>query len=195
MRTLCLVTMTWMALGLAPEAGAEPPRLAPFARVRPISREAEALIREGAERSTTIRTMLARIEVSDVIVYVDTQITPRRLVAAWTRFVSSSPVSRVLRVHVDPTYPRQVRLALLGHELRHVIEIVEAPGIRTVEDMLRHYRTHGVETGDNQYDTAAAVETGYIVSDELLRSRGAARLAALRERDRRALSSGGSIGG
>src|SRR5690606_39007480 len=127
MRTLFLIIATSMAAGLAAHAAAEPPQLDPFARVRPLSREAQALLLEGAERSATIRHMLARIEASDVIVYVDTHVAPRRIVAAWTRFVSSSPISRMLRVHVDPTYTRHVQLALLGHELRHVLEIVEAP--------------------------------------------------------------------
>ncbi len=195
MRTLFLFIATSMAVGFAAQVGAEPPQLDPFARVRPLSREAQALIMEGAERSATIRRMLTRIEASDVIVYVDTQVGPRRIVSAWTRFVSSSPLSRMLRVHVDPTHTRHVQLALLGHELRHVVEIVEAPGIRTAEDMLRHYRTHGVETGDNRYDTPEAVEAGYIVSDELRRNRaGSLRVATMRERDRRALA-GGSIGG
>ncbi|HEX7087001.1 MAG TPA: hypothetical protein VF198_11590 [Vicinamibacterales bacterium] len=194
MRTLLLFIATSMAAGLAAEAAAEPPKLEPFARVRPLSREAQSLLLEGAARSATIRRMLARIEASDVIVYVDTQVTPRRIVSAWTRYVSSSPISRMLRVHVDPTYSRHVQLALLGHELRHVMEIVEAPHIRSAEDMLRHYRTHGVETGYNRYDTPEAVEAGYIVSDELRQSRGSLRVADLRERDRRALA-GGSIGG
>lgn len=188
---------TWLvlaALVFAVQAEAAMPRLEPDSRVRPVSDHALELLAEGADRSPTFRRLLRQIETSDVIVHVEARLGPASLVAASTRFVASGGGRRYLRVRVDTAHPRHVQIALLGHELQHVVEIVEAPSIRSAEDLRRHYRDHGVEVGADRYDTTAARDTGYVVGDELRRSRGALRIAELTGRDRRLLDSV-SVGG
>jgi hypothetical protein len=165
------------------------PRLDPDSRVRPVSNHALALLAEGADRSPTFRRLLREIETSDVIVHVEARLGRASLVAASTRFITSSGGSRYLRVLVDAAHPRHVQIALLGHELQHVVEIVGTPSIRSADDLRRHYREHGVEVGVDRYDTIAARDTGYTVGDELRRSRGALRVAELTSRERRLLDS------
>lgn len=62
------------------------------------------------------------------------------------------------------------QLAMLGHELRHAVEIADAAWIRTDADLAAHYRRIGMETAiaDQQsFETLAAADTGRRVAREL----------------------------
>jgi hypothetical protein len=60
---------------------------------------------------------------------------------------------------------------LLGHELRHALELADAPDVRDAAALVSLYRRIGDSYSDgHRYDTAAARETGRRVRSELVGS-------------------------
>ena len=161
--------------------------------VRPLSAHAEKLLAEGMAGSATFRRMVNRIEASDVIVYVETRPDLRASVGGVMRFVTRSASHRFLLIQVNIAQVRHVQIAMLGHELRHALEVVEQPGIRTSDDLYRYYRQQGVRTGLGTLDSVAAQQAGYVVRHELRSSRGV-RYARATPEEERALT-GASIHG
>ena len=89
-------------------------------------------------------------------------------------FIVPTQGQRYVRVIVTPDRHRTSReqlLALIGHELRHALEVLEHPEITDVATMDALYRTIGTpETGGLKgYETSAARAAGDKVLSELLR--------------------------
>src|SRR5262245_20864179 len=73
-----------------------------------------------AERSPTFRALIAAIEASRLIVYVDEGACRHRTVPSCTQAVGDGPYLRVL---VDPRQPITAVGRQLAHEFQHVAEI------------------------------------------------------------------------
>lgn len=146
------------------------------ARVRSTDPVLSALLREGAERSTTFAGLVDAIGRSNGIVYVEFGYCARaRLDGCVLPYLASSNGDRYLRVLVTPDGNRRNRdqlLALIAHELRHVNEILEHPEVVDVATMEALYRRIGrPETGGlSGYETSAARAAGESVIRELHRS-------------------------
>jgi hypothetical protein len=106
--------------------------------LRAVNRGAAALLQAGSARSSTFRALAAAIDRSDLIVYVDAR--PAALPGS-LQLVAATPACRFVRVLVrTPGLPSE-QVAWLAHELRHAVEIAEAPEIRD-QDSLRRYYQH-----------------------------------------------------
>jgi hypothetical protein len=171
------------ALLIAPLHAAPPMAANPYAHVRAMQRDAADLIAQGMAQSPTFRGLVNQIERSDVIVYVDLRPDMRESIGGSLRFLAKSATHRFLRVQVSRADAPLWRVALLGHELQHAVEVAEAGDIASPDDMRALYHRIGVPTGPDAYDSLAAREAGFTVRDELVASRGGnlrlARLAAL----------------
>ena len=118
-----------IAVGLAAHIHADGLRTPnPNARVRPMQKRVEALLSTGMDRSATFRQLVRRIEGSDVIVYVEARHDLRDGVGASMRFVTRSASDRFLRIQLNADYSNHTLVALLGHELQHVVEVAEHAG-------------------------------------------------------------------
>src|SRR5262249_49621780 len=125
MRAVLAVIAT--ALVIAPLHAAAPPHVAnPYAHVRPIQKDAEALIAEGMAQSPTFRRLVNELEQSDVIVYVDLRPDMRDSIGGSLRFLGKSATHRFLRIQVNRADAPIWRVALLGHELQHAVEVARA---------------------------------------------------------------------
>jgi hypothetical protein len=137
--------------------------------VRCLSRDARALLDMALERSPSIRSLAERLERSDVVVYLQLpgDTNPQAAVAQLT-FVTFAAATRYVLVQVDPwrTVPLE-RLALLGHELHHALEIAQEPGVRDTMTLRALYRRIGHEHGRGQFETEPARITGRRVQAEL----------------------------
>jgi hypothetical protein len=183
-----------VALGLVAQVRADgPAAVDPHARVRPMSRRVEQVMARGMDRSATFRRLVRRIEASDVIVYVETRRDLRAGVGATMRFVTCSASDRFVRVLLNGDYNEHTLVALLGHELQHVVEVAENAGIRSPDDLRAFYRRAGLRTGPDSFDSAAARQTGYVVRDELSARPGEMRLARAGAPDEARLLEGSSI--
>jgi hypothetical protein len=144
------------------------------ARVRSSNTELQALLREGADRSATFSTLVDLVEHSNGIVYIEFGYCAfGHLNACVLPLIASPHGDRYLRVLVTPDKNRRSHdqlLALIAHELRHALEVFDAPEVVDVETMNALYRRIGTpETGGSSgYETSAARAAGDRALSELL---------------------------
>lgn len=138
------------------------------------------LIREGEQRSTTFRALIRRLEQSDVIVYLECGggTAPR---GGRLTFISAAGGLRYVQVHVAQLTYLDQQLAIIGHELRHAVEVADAPEVIDEASLAREYTRIGyvnprVITGI-AFDSDAAVRAGYQVLREITEGQGVLRLA------------------
>lgn len=152
--------------------------------VRALSPEASRLVAEGVERSPYIRSQLDALEKSNVVVYL-THSMPTgsgTCLKGHLRFVSAAAGVRYLGVWVDVLAAPDERLALLGHELHHALEVASEPSVRSEQEMAALYRRIGRETTDECFETREAVLAGLRVRGDLARPAMARNGVVERER-------------
>jgi hypothetical protein len=141
-----------------------------------------AIVR-GLEQSATFRAIFDRLSESDLIVYVRPGFLSGPTAAA-TQLMTSAGGYRYVRVTLEIDPRTDTGLALLGHELWHVLELAEAPWVTTKAALNEHYERIGYRSCDAAlapcYDTEAAVAAGYQVLKELRGVQAPGALHALR---------------
>jgi hypothetical protein len=145
-------------------------RYAPFAHVRPVDHTCAAWLRRGIEASPTLRAMVARIQSSDIIVYLECGQRLRTGVVGITRLAVHTGRYRYVRVSIGNDAAGQAAIATLGHELFHVTELAAAPHVIDGQSVRELYMTLGHQTcsGDPPcFDTADARRAGDRVLREL----------------------------
>jgi len=148
--------------GQSVAAGADP-------RIRTSHPRLAHLLAEGQRRSATFRDLVARLHASDVIVHVEA--APRGYpIDGGLQFVGATPLRRYLRVTVRTTLHNCDLMGLLGHELRHAVEVADRRDVRDQSAFRALYQRIGEPghlVGNETYDTRAAVEAGLRVALEL----------------------------
>jgi hypothetical protein len=144
----------------------------PVPHLRTESKEMRALVDETAQRSPTFRTLVDRLDHTDVIVYVRNQLFTRTMLDGRIGLLSAQGGHRFLIIEISCTRPRIVQMTTLGHELSHALEIASAPSIVDTTSLARHYARIGMEisdgSGQRTFETLEASETGARVRRELL---------------------------
>src|SRR5262245_8831923 len=112
-----------------------------MSRIRPASGFEAGMIVEGVCRSATLRSMVASLEASDVIVYVRMRRLPERSMVGGLEFLGTTATDRILRVTITFPLDRASRTAILGHELQHAIEVAANPEIRNRKTFDEFYRS------------------------------------------------------
>ena len=105
----------------------------------------------------TIRSLIAQLEGSDVIVMLQVGILDRANVDGRTSLITAVPGTRFLRVMISGTRARRRALEMLGHELQHVVEISKAPTVRSEGALGAYMRRIGFETGTQRFETEGAL--------------------------------------
>ena len=86
-------------------------------------------------------------------------------------FMSAVGGYRYVHVRVARLASADVQIALIGHELRHAVEIADAPGVVDASSMAREYQRIGYLSPrlapGVSFDSDAAVEAGYQVLRDL----------------------------
>ena len=170
-------TLLTLFLALSPAEGAlaDPP--APVPRARPLSENAADLLEEARERSSIVAALLDELEATDVIVYVTDVVSPSvNGPLSHMVYLTNDAVSRYLLVRIDHwrVSPSE-RIALLGHELQHALEVAGAPDVRDSLGLKRLYKRIGWESQKDRFESEAAKAVGHRVRSEL--QRGQKRLA------------------
>jgi hypothetical protein len=141
---------------------------APDRRVRTTDARLQALVAEGLNRSRTFAGLLAAVNRTDVIVYIESVLTLPKTTIGRLTMAPRAGAFRYLRVQVRADLTRRETIALIGHELQHALEIGAATDVRDTTDLIRLYERIGhVSGGDHTYDTHAAQDTGRTVRREL----------------------------
>lgn len=138
-------------------------------RLRPQDGRSTALLDAGARRSETFRQLIARINRSDVIVYVEMAPALRGRFAGTLQWVAATKNFRYVRVSLNPELSEQLQIASLGHELQHAVEVIDAPDVVDTPTLMALYRRIGHQRSMHElrWDTAAANRIGEQVRSEL----------------------------
>jgi hypothetical protein len=139
--------------------------------VRSEAPELRALVREGVERSATLARLVDRLQASDVVAYVEYGYSMAHDEDGSVSFLSAAGGRRYLRVLIRWDLLRKQQLAILGHELRHALEIAEALQVVDASSLATLYRRIGKEVARHPhrcFDTDAAVEAGRQVMREVM---------------------------
>jgi hypothetical protein len=175
---LCLL-LAAPVLAAPPEKGRQPewwrdggPRL------RANDSRAAALLQSGIDRSATLRALAECVEASNVFVYVGMKLNMGPGQAGGLTFVGHAIGFRYLRISINPALGADRAIATLGHELQHVIEVIEHPEVTSEASLSGLYRRIGKPSRILQgqgWETDAAQTVGASVHREL----GAAAVAAV----------------
>jgi hypothetical protein len=139
----------------------------PFRHVRTQDGSVRSLLKRGFTRSPTFARLMARLEQSDVIVYVEEASLPSTLDGR----IMMLPVShgrRYVRIQLALRGAPDEAIAVLGHELQHAIEVAQDAGVIDPKTFAALYRRIGTRGGPEIYDTLAAQDVGRTVRRELL---------------------------
>lgn len=116
--------------GQAPVTADEP--AAPsHARVRADDPALTTLIRQATDHSATFCRLVTEIQASDGIVHVTRGRCGHYVRACLLLWMGAAGPNRMLRVVVDSEKTDIETMALLGHELRHALEVLAEPSVRT----------------------------------------------------------------
>jgi hypothetical protein len=183
MRKLALLTLTFgVVLGhgagtfgsvyAEDSASATAPRLV---RVRSESPEIAAVISRASETSATFRGLMATIDATDGLIYVDHGTCGHGVRACLVLNVQVAGPFRILHVRVESRRLDCGLMASIGHELQHAIEILSHPHVTSgAAAYLLYDRIAGQGTGaDNgRFETKAADRAGVEVRHEACRVEG-----------------------
>jgi hypothetical protein len=163
-------------------------------RIRPGSNVLKDAIAAALERSATFRSLAERIERSDLIVYLTCSRFDSVTLAGRTLLVSAQPGLRYVRVQVLCELPHSGLVAIVAHELQHVVEIASATDVVDDPSMVRLFSTIGFSRQQvprpKQFETQAALEIGGRVRREMDQSPPASTLARRDSRERSTRKSG-----
>lgn len=138
-----------------------------MARVRSSSPSITALIQQATERSETFRGIVETINASDGIVYVEEGQCGHGVRACFVAVMKAGP-NRILQVKVDTRKADWDLMGSIGHELRHTIEVLSEPGVRSSGDMYFFYERIGFRgTKGGAVETNAAIDAGQAVRAEV----------------------------
>jgi hypothetical protein len=164
-RILACALMTALIVG---RAGAQTPDKPALPRVRSSDPSVAALIARATEQSATFRGLIAVIDSSDGIVYVERGECGYYVTACLVT-VTTAGSHRLLWIKVDTNKTDCDLTASIGHELRHVVEILSDSDVRNGAEMFLYYLRMGrPQPGVNfRFETTAALEAGIAVKSEI----------------------------
>jgi hypothetical protein len=152
-------------------------------RVRADSEDLRVLISSGLQRSPTLRAIVDRLEASDLIVEVQCGQFKSVLLAGRTVLLSARQSVRYVLVEIACPMADAGALEILGHELRHALEIASSPWVVDEPSLERLYKQIGYSTcakpgGFGEFETADAIEAGERVHHELFHQAASTRRVA-----------------
>jgi hypothetical protein len=141
---------------------------APDRRVRTTDARIQSLLVLGARRSRTFASLIAALNRTDVIVYIEPVSNLPATLAGRLMLLPEAAGQRYLRIQVGSLASSRDLISTIGHELQHALEIAEARGVRDQRALVRLYEQIGrAGSAAHSYDTAAAQRAGRRVRTEL----------------------------
>jgi hypothetical protein len=130
-----------------------------------------SLIHNAMNGSVLFRTLVDRLNRSDVIVYVTSDHSMPSTVEGRMTFVGTAGGRRYVVVSLAWGRSDLRAIATLGHELQHAVEVAETPEIIDAPSLARSYAEFGFPSHGNSngaaYDTHAALDAGERVWEEM----------------------------
>ena len=139
-------------------------------RLRPQSAYIAGLLKAGTARSATMRSLVDRIEASNVIVYIAVNPLLKSHLSGGLTFMTQAGGFRFVRASISRDLTPDQMIATLAHELQHAAEVAEDASVISEATLVAMYRRIGLPsraTGPG-FETVAAQEMGYQVRRELV---------------------------
>jgi hypothetical protein len=138
-------------------------------RVRAGDARIQMLMMEGVRRSATFASLIAALNATDVIVYIEPVRRLPPLLSGRMLLIPHSPGGpRYLRIQVMTQASGNDLIATIGHELQHALEVAAATDVQDQLGLERLYQQIGQAGIDKRsYDTEAARTTGRKIRAEL----------------------------
>jgi hypothetical protein len=137
--------------------------------VRTIDSRLRELIATGVRQSPIFRTLVDRLNRSTVIVYVEDRLLSGRLSGRLTLIGGGQDGWRYLRIEIECRQSTVNRIAALGHELQHAVEIADAGAAADETSIRALYGQIGFATDDSRrhFESDAAKDAGNRVRRQL----------------------------
>jgi hypothetical protein len=157
-----LVLLTSFIAGTEPRDGSH---------VRTMDKRLRNAIDEGLARSDLFRGLIARLDGSDVIVYIEPECPMSSRLFGRLRLLGAGGDRRYVNVRISCMLTVTQQIAALGHELRHAVEIADAPSVVDDASLAAEYHRVGfasrvMRRGDG-YESRAAIDAAQQVWAEL----------------------------
>jgi hypothetical protein len=112
-------------------------------RVRTADVFLQKLLRDGVVTSPTLRKLVARLQASDVVVYLSRDRNLQTPLEGKTTFTTAAGSVRYVAIGVAWGRIPTLTIATIAHELQHAVEIADAPWVIDEESLAREYRRIG----------------------------------------------------
>ena len=142
--------------------------MAADSHIRSTSADVRAAIDQGIRASATFHQMAQSVEASDSIVFFAEGSCggARR---ACLIDVTTAGQRRILWVIVNLRLEPSQRdlVASIGHELRHTLEVISEPSIRSIGEQFGLYTRIGIRLPGGGFETVAAIDAESRIRDEV----------------------------
>jgi hypothetical protein len=134
------------------------------------------ILETAAASSPTLHALVTRLQASDVVAFVDYDMSQHSRLAGHLSFVSSAAGTRYVRIRVAYLGVAAMQAAVVGHELRHAVEVADNSSIVDVNSLERLFGRIGFENraggsiGARTFETRAAQDAGDHIMRELRQS-------------------------
>jgi hypothetical protein len=131
------------------------------------------LLNYGTPRSALLQALVDRLESSDVVVYLRCDRQLRSKLSGQLSYVGTSGGLRYVLIRVRHIGDRLRQIALVGHELRHAVEVADAPEIVDRQSLQAAYSRIGYVNrfasvgGIMAFESDQAVQAGTRILREL----------------------------
>jgi hypothetical protein len=162
-----LIVLCWMLTISIGVQDAEPSNAVTW-HIRTVDRQLMDAVHRGVTRSPTFKQLVDRLLDSDVIAYLERGDSLPHGIGGDVTFIAVGGEWRYIRVRIGREMSRDQRIAMLGHEMRHVVEIAEAPAVVGAASLSKLYGHPVVRSaGRDQYESRQAVAAQTQVAREL----------------------------
>lgn len=141
------------------------------ARLRPQDPRIVQVLEEGAARSTTFKSLVDRIEASNVIVYIAINPILKSSLSGALTWMTRAGEFRYVRASISPDMTFDQMIASVAHELQHAVEVIEDSAVIDEKSLVALYRRIGQPSsaaGPSGWETVAAQRAGWQVRRELV---------------------------
>ena len=139
--------------------------------VRTTEKQLRTVIDEGRARSAFFRSLVARLDGSDVIVYVEPECPMSSRMFGRLTLLGAGGDRRYVNVRISCMLTLPQQIAALGHELRHAVEIADAPSVVDDASLAAEYRRVGYSSralpSGGGFESRAAIEAARQVWSDL----------------------------
>jgi hypothetical protein len=150
--------------GQQPPANREAP--VPGPRIRTEDPVLTMLIEDATDRSPTFRRLVAAIQTTDGVVYVERGRCGHIVRTCLLYWMTVAGPYRLLRVVVDERKGGTEAAASIAHELQHALEVLHHRRVRSAAEMHGLFERIGTWQG-NAFETRAAIDAQKAVRSEL----------------------------